>query len=355
MELLGCSRIDVRARGGQAAEIAVLLGLAERGDTVFYVDEIHGGHFGLTAMAQHCGIHLLPLPFDSNTHLIDLELLLHTMSSIWQNKTRKVMIVNQSFILRQQMWEEIILAIKSQFPDAIITCDASHLLGLIIGKQIINPLAHGIDILHASTHKTFPGPQKAIIIFNNDFPLDLENKVKQAISPLLQSSCGTAEIIALAVTFCEMKVYAMEYATAVCQNAKVLAHSLVESNISVTGEAFDFTQTHQCWVPIGSESDTWKCYALLHAAGLRALPGWLPFIGKWGIRFGVNALTRRGMQAREFILLAEWIASLLTSKVSPEKIKLKTEELASQFPLSKLSYTFDNSAQLSTREVVSAC
>ncbi|WP_395971438.1 hypothetical protein WH390_14620 (plasmid) [Candidatus Arsenophonus nilaparvatae] len=64
---------------------------------------------------------------------------------------------------------------KNSFSDTVITYDISHTLGLIVGKQLINPITQGVDIIHGSTHKTFPGPQKGII----GFPISCNENIKK--------------------------------------------------------------------------------------------------------------------------------------------------------------------------------
>ncbi|MGP1925039.1 MAG: hypothetical protein ACTS73_09535 [Arsenophonus sp. NEOnobi-MAG3] len=50
--LLSCPTLDTRAKGGQSAEIAVLTGLVNNNDYIFYVQEKDGGHFGLNFICK---------------------------------------------------------------------------------------------------------------------------------------------------------------------------------------------------------------------------------------------------------------------------------------------------------------
>ncbi len=45
-----------------------------------------------------------------------------------------------------------------------ILYDGAHVLGLILGEQFQNPFLEGAHLINASTHKTFPGPQRGIIL-----------------------------------------------------------------------------------------------------------------------------------------------------------------------------------------------
>src|SRR6185436_6188532 len=51
-------------------------------------------------------------------------------------------------------------------PETLVHVDCSHWLGLVLGGQMPNPLALGADSFGGSTHKPFPGPQKAIVATN---------------------------------------------------------------------------------------------------------------------------------------------------------------------------------------------
>lgn len=345
-ELLGSPHISVRPRGGQAAEIALLLALGKTGDTLFYVQETDGGHFGLTHMAKHCGMQLLPIPFHPTTHFIDTEQLLINMKKVWCPNSTKVMMINQSFVLRPQRWQHLIETIKHTFPDCVITCDLSHTIGLIMGKQLPNPLQAGVDIIHASTHKTLPGPQKAIILFNPTLPEKYQQAIHSAVSPTLQSYCGTSEIMALSAALFEMQCYAAPYAQAVCQTAKAMAEQLSALKCQIIGKAFNYTQTHQIWLIIGNESQAWQACANLHRANIRVLPALIPFSTdttqpRWGIRLGTNALVRRGMTVSDITQIADWIAAILKHQESPAEVKKQVLQLSARFPLNKLHYTAD--------------
>ncbi|MFW0097471.1 MAG: hypothetical protein AB8Z31_02710 [Coxiella endosymbiont of Haemaphysalis qinghaiensis] len=142
---------------------------------------------------------------------------------------------------------------KNQFPDLIIAYDVSHILGLIIGKQFTNPISQGVDFIHDSTHKTFPGPQKGILGFPVHFDNNLRLTIQQALAPGLQSNCGTSEILGLAVALEEMQIHGIAYASAVCQHAQYLAQLLDKAGFHIAGKHFGFTETHQVWIIISTE------------------------------------------------------------------------------------------------------
>lgn len=341
-ELLCVRYVDSRPKGGQAAEIAVLLAFCEKGDTVFYVDENDGGHFGLNLIADKCGIRLVPLLFDHSTHLLEIEKNVSHMLANWKKNDRKLVIIGQSFVLRKQPYKQFAETVKSQIPDIILSCDISHALGLVVGGQYPNPIKDGFDVLHASTHKTFPGPQKALIALA-DVSLKHQSLLERTVSPGLLSNCGTTEVYALALAFEEMKAFGREYALAVCQNARFFAKFLAQNGFIVTGEQFDYTETHQVWVQIGSEVAAWHAASLLHEANIRAFPTKLPFYTKavYGLRLGTSALTRRGFEPKQFERIAEIMKDILLHKLDPITRKGEVARLMADYPIDSMPYSFD--------------
>lgn len=340
-DLLSCPILDARAKGGQAAEIAVLTGLAQTNDQVFYIRVKDGGHFGLNFYSEKIGIKLIPICFNKHKYQIDVDNTIKLMKKVWKTSiARKLIILNQSFILCQQPIKKLVQKIKDIYPDAVITYDISHTLGLIIGKQFVNPASAGVDILHGSTHKTFPGPQKAIISFPISCSNNIIENIQHALSPGLQSNCGTSEILALAAALEEMKLYGESYAHATCQHAKHLANSLARNGFNIAGKIFGFTKTHQVWMIIGTKNQAWNACAKLHRAGIRVYPANLPFVNTWGLRLGTNAITRLGFSKHEIEKTGQWITAILLKNAKPENIFNNVKSLMNKFPIKEVKFTF---------------
>ena len=337
--LLDCNILDPRPKGGQASEIAVLTGLAKAGDKVLYVQEQDGGHFGLNFISQKIGIQLIPIPFDGENYQIDVEKTQQLILKIWKKETpRKIILIGQSFVLRQQPLDKLVEKAKNQFPDLIVAYDVSHILGLIIGKQFTNPISQGVDFIHGSTHKTFPGPQKGILGFPVHFDNNLRLTIQQALAPGLQSNCGTSEILGLAVALEEMQIHGIAYASAVCQHAQYLAQLLDKAGFHIAGKHFGFTETHQVWIIISTEQRAWQAFSQLHRIGIRVYPAYLPFVKAWGLRLSTNAITRLGFSKSEICTLAQWITDVLLNNCMPEKIFRQVKLLMKKFPLYTVKY-----------------
>ena len=83
----------------------------------------------------------------------------------------------------------------------------------------------GADVVTASTHKTFPGPNHGIVLGHN-LSEELEKKLNSAVFPGVTSSHHLHEMAALAVTMAEWEIYGNDYAAQICRNAKALGQAM---------------------------------------------------------------------------------------------------------------------------------
>jgi glycine hydroxymethyltransferase len=247
--------------------------------------------------------------------------------------------LSQSYILREQPLRELAVCIRNEFPDIKLAVDISHPMVLHMGDRLAQPIACGFDIIHGNTHKTFPGPQKAIVAFSSELELKTVRRITEHVCPILQSNCGTAEILALGVAALEMRRHAREYARNIVENAQALGAALAEHGFRIVGETFGFTETHQVWLLGAGEIALKDNYRRLVACGLRANPAVLPFTGKrWGLRMGTQGLTRRGMEPSDMRDIARLMKRALLDRDDPERIRADAYALMGRYPLSDLRF-----------------
>lgn len=341
-DLLKSPIIDPRPKGGQCAQLATLLGIASRDDIVFYVREEDGGHYGLSDIAKIAGILLIPIIFNQADCTIDIERTLKKIKdvSLSTNTNRcKGLIIGQSFTLRKEKLAELCSEIKESFPNMVITFDASHTLGLIMGNEYPQPLLSGVDILHANTHKTFPGPQKGIIVFSETLDIKVVQNLSDKVVPTLQSNSGTSEILSLAVAFQEMQLYSVNYAKDICENAKLLANELYNKGFEVVGKHFGFTETHQVLLKGFSKAEAIENASRLISSGIKVNPAIIPFTNNsWGIRIGTSSITRRGLSPNHIRDISNLFSRIINDKVDPTLVNKKVKELMTNYPIRKLKY-----------------
>ncbi len=335
-QLLGAETFDWRPNGGSPAEQALMLAACKTGDGFLHFAHQDGGHFALEALAQKIGIEIFHLPVDPSTLLIDLDQLALLVK---RNPHIKIALLDQSFKLRWQPLAEI----RRILPDACtLTYDMSHDGGLIIGGIFDSPLHCGADVVHGNLHKTVPGPQKGFIAFkSSEHPSLVETSMW--LSPHLQSNCHAELLPPMWVAMKEMELFGRDYARQIVKNAKSLAVSMNAMGLDISGESFGFTETHQVHMAVGDQAlAVALCQDTLHAGGIRStvieIPG-RP--GIYGLRFGVQAMTRRNMVETDFEPVAGFIADLFFKRIDPSIVASGVKAFLQDFPLSPLAYSFD--------------
>ena len=335
-ELFECSVLDWRPNGGSAAEQAIMLGACNRGDGIVHFAHKDGGHFALEPLAQKLGIQIFHFPIEDNRLLIDVDRL---NKVVRQNPHIKLVMLDQSFKLR---WQPV-LEIKQALPqEVLLSYDCSHDGGLIAGEALPQPLLQGADLIHGNTHKTIPGPQKGIIGFKDESH-PLLQPISDWLCPHLQSNCHAEQLIPMLMAFKELKMFGREYARQVISNAKAFAKALAFEGFHVSGESFGFTETHQVHVILGSEDKTLQYVTeVLPKAGFRCnnieIPG---TNGAFGLRIGVQAMTRRGLKEKDFEEVARLLAKVILKKEDTTKVRYEVEEMLKTFPLFPLHYSLD--------------
>ena len=212
--------------------------------------------------------------------------------------------------------------------------DCAHVLGLIAGGQFQKPFEDGVDIVSASTHKTFPGPNHGIVLGNG---LSEENtkKIQHAIFPGVTSSHHLHAMAALAVTLAEMDVFGKDYAAQACKNARALGQALYERGVPVLCENLGFTRSHAIALDVTEFGKGKACAKLLEDANIicnkNMLPSDTSSVNPSGLRLGTQEMTRLGMKENEMDEVADFIARVVVKKEDPAKVKKEVTEFKHGF------------------------
>ncbi len=334
-EIFGTKYFDWRPNGGEGCEHAVLFGLCGRGDGIVHFSRSDGGHFALDGMAEQLGVNSYYFKVKKDSLLIDAEALSETIK---KHPEIRVVMLDQSNKLRMQDIKEIRRALPK---DVVLSYDASH-DGLFIATGTLpNPIDVGADIIHGSTHKTIPGPQKGYVGYADSRALC--DKISPCVFPKLQSNCHSELLINFYVTLLEIKYFGASYALQTKLNAKRLAKVLAERGFNVRGDVFGYTQTNQVHVAIGDWARTdFVTREFLNKGGIRTNNVVLSEEDNiYGFRLGVQSATRRGLKEKDFDFVAEMMYRLIFKNASPETIKAAVQDYMSKFKLFPLPYSFD--------------
>src|SRR6266550_2701022 len=198
--------------------------------------------------------------------------------------------------------------------------DGAHVLGLVAGGQFQSPLHEGATWMTGSTHKTFPGPQRGVILGN----LDAEDEKKfwpaadRGVFPGSSSNHHLNTLPALVVTTREMKRFGREYAAQIVRNAQALGRSLDELGTSVEARESGYTQSHMIAVNVSAWGGGVEVAKRLEANDIivnyNMVPGDTDPRNPSGLRIGVLEMTRFGMDERAMGELAQLIHDAIRSK-----------------------------------------
>ncbi len=330
-ELFGAKQADVRPISGNAANTAIALSVLRGGDTVIANSTDAGGHishgavgvFGRriqnrgqvlkTGGANSINLHFLPLTEDH--YHVDAQKTIELVDAV----TPQLVILGKSLFLFPEPLTEI--AAFCQTKGIPVLYDAAHVLGLIAGGQFQSPLQEGATWMTGSTHKTFPGPQRGVILGNLSTPEAIKKYWQPAdrgVFPGSSSNHHLHSLPALVVATREMKQYGREYAEQIVRNAQALGHSLDELGTPVEARAFGYTRSHMIAVNVAEWGGGVEVAKRLEdndiIVNYNMLPGDADPRQPSGLRIGVPEMTRFGMDERAMGELAQLIHDAVRSK-----------------------------------------
>ncbi len=336
--LLGNAYVDPRPISGTIANATVFRVLGKCGSKAVIAPVQAGAHVSHTKFGTLGGLCIehIELPFDSERLNVDVDKAVKVIEEI----KPAFAVLGGSVYLFPHPVKEIAEAIHSV--GGKLVYDAAHVLGLIVGKKWRNPLDHGADVLTASTHKTFPGPQGGIIATRDE---KLFKSIGKTVFPVFVSNHHLHRLPALAVTALEMKYYGEAYAEQVVRNAKVLAESLAAEGFTVLGENMGYTMSHQVVVDVRKLGGGAKSAQLLEQANIIVNKNLLPYDppdaikDPSGLRLGVQEMTRYGMKEDNMRDIARFMRRVLIDKEDPMRIAEEVKNYRKEYLEVKYSFT----------------
>ncbi len=337
LELFNGEHANVQPISGVVANTATFFALTKPGDRIVSLSVPCGGHIShdKVSSAGLRGLEVSYYPFDNEEFDIDIDA---TRKMAIKEKP-KLFVLGSSLILFPQPVKEI-KEIAEEVGGKVMY-DGSHVLGLIAGKRFQDPMKEGTDVMTGSTHKTFFGPQRAIIVSKKD----IADRIDKAVFPGIISNHHLNTLAGYAIAAMEMKLFGEDYATQVIKNAKKLAESMYELGIKVVCESRGFTESHQVVADVRDFGGGANVAEKLEKAGIIINKNLMPWdslkdtSNPSGIRLGVQELTRLGMKENEMEEIAELIYKIISDKIPYEKARNVVYQLKKDF--STIKYTFE--------------
>ena len=309
------SYVNVRPLSGLHCMLIVISTYCKPGDVIFTVPPLTGGHASTSHVASKLSLSTEYIPF-INSFEVDY----NKFSDDLKRLKPKLVYIDQAHCLFPLNFNEISKIIRHSSASTFLHVDSSHTNGLIFGGALPNPLDQGADSFGGSTHKTFPGPQKAFIA---TFNLDLANSFEEN-SMYLVSHYHTGSAVALAISLLEFQnCNGADYAKNIIKHSKLMANVLYKNEIKVQAYDKDFTETHQIWIDPKNFGDPRVIIDMLYEAGIyiNAFP--LPGIDGIGFRLGLNEPTRYGLDNEGILVLTSALIDVIKYKdVTTSKAKI---------------------------------
>lgn len=337
-EVFNSSEADVRPISGVLANMAAVFSVTEPGDRIMALSIPSGGHISHTrhSVVGMRNLEVTEIPYSNEALNIDEE---EMQEKIKEEEPSLVILGASVFPFPHPVKEA---AEASEDLDTTILYDAAHVLGLIAGDKFQKPLKEGADIMTGSTHKTLPGPQGGIVLYENGFKKEL----KQNIFPGTTSNHHLHHLAGLGITLEETKEFGKKYAKQIINNSKRLAKELTQKGIDVLGNGEEFTRSHQILIEVGKGRGA-KIAKKLEKSNIIANKNLLPWDNPTetkepsGIRLGVQELTRIGMKENEMKTVSEFISKIIKKEESPSKVKEQVKEFRKNF--NKIHYCYKDS------------
>ncbi len=319
--LFGAEYVDVRPISGSIANFSTFHALKRQG-ILANVGLSSGAHITHEIGARALGFNVFSLPFDAEMWNVDVE----KAERLIEEKKPDVVVLGASLYLFPHPVKEISEAAHSV--GAYVVHDSAHVLGLHLGA-FPDPLKAGADVVTASTHKTFPGPQGGLILARER---ETFKRIYATTFPVFVSNHHIHRLAALGATAEEMEKHGEMYAKNVVKNAKALAEALYERGWHVVAEEQGFTQTHQVAVDVRDKGGGRHVAETLERANIILNKNMLPWDrdpkNPSGIRIGVQEMTRFGMGREEM----DYIADLMTRALeNPDKVHAEVADFRLQY------------------------
>jgi glycine hydroxymethyltransferase len=335
--LFECDHSEVRPISGTNANEAFFSRFVKPGNVVMVNSTPAGGHISHHRQGSLGKFtkNIIDIPLTADGYHMDVA---KTAYLIEKAKPKLIVLGKSLFLFPEPIGE---IAEVCQRYNTKIMYDAAHVLGLIGGKRFQRPLLEGAYLMTASTHKTYFGSQRGIILSNMEE--DQWRRIDRGAFPGSSSNHHLDTLAQMAICTYEFMEFGEQYAVDTIKNAKTLAAELDRHGFDVQGKEFGFTETHQVAVNVREFGGGEKVSKTLEINDIILNMNMLPHEPLKnhdrpdGIRIGVQEMTRVGMGEPEMGRIAELIKECIIDK---KAVKEEVSRFRSEYQEVHYSYDF---------------
>jgi glycine hydroxymethyltransferase len=331
--LFGAEHANVQPHSGASANAAVLMALANPGDSILGLELAHGGHLTHGMRLNFSGKMYQANAYELNpdTHLVDMDIVrqraLETKPAViiagWSAYSRHL-----DFAAFRSIADEV---------GAKLWVDMAHFAGLVAAGLHPSPVPYA-DVVSTTVHKTLAGPRSGLILAKGEY----SKKIDSAVFPGQQGGPLMHVIAAKAVAFKAAATDEFKDRQArTIEGARIIADRLTAADVAANGVQIltGGTDVHLVLVDLrNSPIDGKTAENLLHEVGITVNRNSVPNdprppLVTSGVRIGTPALATRGFGAEQFTEVADVIAGVLKPNPDIQALAARIAKLAADFPL----------------------
>lgn len=296
---LGAADATLRLLSGLHAHIVLFMSMARPGQKVMLLPVSAGGHLAGQAILERLGLEVIDMVVDEPGMSVDLAATLDR----YDRERPDFVLVDRSEGLTFEDFAPLTAEVAA---DSVCVFDASQYLANVIAGDHPNPLNAGFDLLVASVHKNFPGPQKALLATR-----ELDEQWQQIIDGVstFVSNMHVGSVYAAGLALSRTE-WLTEYSRKMLDLAVRLEDELAERGVPVVRRPPDRPPTHHLWICEPDRESAFTTYERLEQCLIMTNFRVLPYSLGYGLRLGTNAAARLGMTIDDVPRLAELIAQI---------------------------------------------
>ncbi|TSA66054.1 MAG: serine hydroxymethyltransferase [Sediminibacterium sp.] len=338
---------NVQPHSGAQANAAVMLAILQPGDAILGLDLSMGGHLTHGSAVNFSGKTYKPHFYGVKKEdgLVDYEMLEAQARAV----KPKLIICGASAYSRD--WDFARIRKVADEVGAFVLADIAHPAGLIAKGLLSSPFEH-CHFVTSTTHKTLRGPRGGVIMMHKDVENSLglkdmkgnlrmmSNLIDMAVFPGTQGGPLEHIIAAKAIAFGEILTDEfLVYQQQVQKNAQAMAQAFTAKGYEIISGG---TDNHLMLIELRNKNISGKkAEIVLGHADITANKNMVPYDDKSafvtsGIRFGVAAVTTRGMLEKDMQFVVDCIDKSLMNADDEAllgTIKKQVNEFMEQFIL----------------------
>lgn len=314
--ILNATAISMRFFSGLHAHTTVFMAITDISDSVLILPEKAGGHMATKAILERLGLNVYELEIDYASKRIDV----FKSKELIEKIHPKVIFIDRSegTIYEDFSW-------LSEYTEIYKIFDASQYLTNIIANDYLSPFDMGFDAILSTTHKNFPGPQRALYC----------TKEKDSMWEKLYSKIGTYvsnmhpySIYTLGLMLEKLEDY-KNLSHDMLVNTGLLRKELKNHGLPVCEQqpmSANEHITHHIWITCTDKIFAFELYKRWEYCGFLTNYRLLPYNLGYGIRMGLSATTVSGLIPEDIPELANLLAQAYYSNDCNKELQYQSKK-----------------------------